>query len=166
MSRILSLPIDRLLPAVHPRFVKIPVPPPDIDSISAVDKLPITAEKLESGGIYILENGYDMFLMIGKDVPTNTLESLLGVDSLESIDPATFGDLPERDTPLSAQTRKFVGEMRRQRRSFMHMRLVRKSHPHETLFLSSLVEDRHPFAGMSYVEYLCHLHRQIQNKMA
>lgn len=35
----------------------------------------------------------------------------------------------------------------------------------EAVFLSHLIEDRSQ-AGMSYVEFLVYVHRQIQNKMA
>jgi protein transport protein SEC24 len=42
--------------------------------------------------------------------------------------------------------------------------VTRKGDPHEAAFFTSLVEDRSP-SGMSYVEYLCQVHRLIQLKM-
>ena len=170
-SRMASLPIDRLLPAVHPRLLRIslevgaqPLPSPNGESILP-DFLPLSAEHLDSAGVYVLENGYDLFLYVGRDVPPTTLEQLLGTSSLQSIDPATFADLPQQNNPLSKQARELISQVRRQRRSYMHMRLVVKGHPYETLFYSALVEDRHVSSGVSYVEYLCFLHRQIQNNI-
>ncbi len=171
LSRIASLPLDRLLPAVHPRLVRISLEVSSEPSSSSSgepsipDFLPLSAEHLDSTGVYLLENGYDIFLYVGRDVAPAAVEQLLGTSSLQSIDPATFADLPQQENPVSKQARELISQVRRQRRSYMHMRLVVKGHPYETLFHSSLVEDRHSSSGVSYVEYLCFLHRQIQNKI-
>lgn len=165
MSRLLSLPIDRLLPVVHPRFVQVPVERAGENDVPMPERLPLSAEKLSSDGIYILENGFDLFVLVGRDVAPNTMEAVLGTASLEAIDASSFADFPNQNNPVSDLTRRMIANMRRLRRSFMHMRFVAKGHPHETLFQTALVEDRHLLSGMSYVEYLCFLHRQIQNKM-
>ena len=164
MSRILSLPIDRLFPVVHPRLFKVPLEVIS-NSPEVPERLPLTAEKIESNGLYILENGFDLFVQIGRDVPSQCIEQLLGTPSLQGIDPSSFCDLPAQDNPLSKQVALLIAQLRRQRRSYMHTRIVIKGHPYETLFHSALIEDRHVLSGMSYVEYLCFLHRQIQNKM-
>ncbi len=171
LSRIASLPLDRLLPAVHPRLLRICLevseqPLSSSGEPTLPDFLPLSAEHLDSAGVYVLENGYDIFLFVGRDVAPAAIEQLLGTSSLQSIDPATFADLPQQNNPLSKQTRELIAQIRRQRRSYMHMRLVVKGHPYETLFYSALVEDRHLSSGVSYVEYLCFLHRQIQNKIS
>ena len=59
-----------------------------------------------------------------------------------------------------------LNEVRRQRATYLRLRVVRRGDPEEAAFFSALVEDRSPAAGMSYVEYLCHLHRQIQNRLS
>ena len=45
----------------------------------------------------------------------------------------------------------------------MRLRVLRRGDPSENAYYRRLVEDRSP-AGMSYVEFLCHVHRLIQNK--
>jgi len=165
MSRILSLPIDRLFPVVHPRLFKVPMEIISNKEPEIPNRLALTAEKIESNELYILENGFDLFVQIGRDVPTQCIEQLVGTPSLQSIDPSSFSDLPMQNNPLSKQVASLVAQLRRQRRSYMHTRIVVKGHPYETLFHSALIEDRHALSGMSYVEYLCFLHRQIQNKM-
>ena len=55
--------------------------------------------------------------------------------------------------------------MRVQRSSFLRLRIARRGDPTEVTFFNMLVEDRST-AGMSYVEYLCQVHRLIQSKMA
>ena len=47
--------------------------------------------------------------------------------------------------------------------SYMRLRVLRRGDPSENAYYRRLVEDRSP-AGMSYVEFLCHVHRLIQNK--
>jgi protein transport protein SEC24 len=48
----------------------------------------------------------------------------------------------------------------------MALRVLRRGDCAEPAFFSALVEDRSPAAGMSYVEYLCSLHRQIQSRVS
>ena len=45
----------------------------------------------------------------------------------------------------------------------IRLKFVARGSMAETAMLAKLVEDRTQ-NGMSYVEYLCHVHRQIQNK--
>jgi protein transport protein SEC24 len=45
------------------------------------------------------------------------------------------------------------------------VRVVGPKDPAEPRFLAALTEDRAQ-ASMTYVEFLCHVHRQIQNKLA
>jgi protein transport protein SEC24 len=47
----------------------------------------------------------------------------------------------------------------------MRLRVAKKGDPTYNVFVNSLVEDKST-AGMSYVEFLCHVHRQIQEKMS
>jgi len=72
--------------------------------------------------------------------------------------------LPPRDTPSGRLMADLLTRLRLERCAYMRLRVVRKGDALEPLFLSSLLEDRSP-TGMSYVEFLCHIHRQIQNKM-
>ena len=62
--------------------------------------------------------------------------------------------------------RGLLDEVRRQRSAYLRLRVVRRNDAAEAGFYSALVEDRSPVGGMSYVEYLCFLHRQIQNKLS
>ncbi len=56
-------------------------------------------------------------------------------------------------------------QVRIHRSSFMRLRLARKGDPAEVAFFNGLVEDKST-AGLSYVEYLCQVHRLIQSKMS
>jgi protein transport protein SEC24 len=90
-----------------------------------------------------------------------------GVPTLEGLDPQRPLVLPALDTPLNQAVRALLDEVRRQRGAYLRLRVVRRGDAAlEQAFYAALVEDRSPAAGMSYVEYLCFLHRQIQNKLS
>ncbi|KAF9594960.1 hypothetical protein IFM89_035530 [Coptis chinensis] len=73
--------------------------------------------------------------------------------------------LQQFDNELSRKLNDVVNEIRLQRCSYLRLRLCRKGDPSEMLFLSYMVEDKSP-GSVSYVEFLVHIHRQIQTKMA
>ena len=89
-----------------------------------------------------------------------------GVPSLDAADPQRPLLLPALDTPLSRRVRQLLDELRRQRSAYLRLRVLRRGDPLEAAFYNALVEDRSPASGMSYVEFLCFLHRQIQNKLS
>ena len=72
--------------------------------------------------------------------------------------------LPPRDAPAARLLADLLTRLRLERCAYMRLRVVRKGDPLEAAFVNALLEDRSP-SGMSYVEFLCHIHRQIQNKM-
>lgn len=166
MARFLSMPADRIVAAVHPRLLPLHTllsRPANAPSIP--EKLPPTAAKLDPDGIFLMENGFDAYIYVGPAVPPAQCAELLGVPSPEAVNPVQFSGPPALDTPLSQAVCGLLDEIRRQRRGYMHVRLVYRGHPQEAGFVAALVEDRNPTAGLSYVEYLCHLHRLIQNKL-
>ena len=177
------------------------------------DKLWLSAEKVEPEGVYLLENGFEAWVFVGKSVDPATCQALfgergreqsavhrrwtalpnfsgrlqpshhcvaysnvsshplpnlpIGLPSLEALDPQQAVPLPALDTPLSRKVHALLNEVRRQRSAYLRLRVVRRGDAAtEPAFYAALVEDRSPISGASYVEYLCFLHRQIQNKLA
>lgn len=95
-------------------------------------------------------------------VPSERIQQLLGVDRIDPKVPEV--GLPRIDNPESKAVNALVDELRKDRVAYMKLRVAKRSDALEQLFMNMLVEDRSP-AGMSYVEYLCHVHRMIQNRM-
>ncbi len=122
----------------------------------------LSAEKLEQDGLYLLENGEEVFIWVGRSTPRQTLVDVFGVEHVDSLSAATTV-LPRLDNPNSKAVNAFVDAIRRQRSSYMRTRILKRGDPSENAFYKKLIEDRSP-AGMSYVEFLCHVHRLIQNK--
>lgn len=50
------------------------------------------------------------------------------------------------------------------RRSYMRLRVLRRNDPFEAQFFNLLIEDKSG-VGQSYVDFLCAIHRTIQQKM-
>ena len=69
--------------------------------------------------------------------------------------------LPRLPTPASAALHATLGEVRRQRSTWLRLRLALRGDANDAAFYAGLVEDRSA-AGQSYVEYLCAIHRKIQ----
>lgn len=90
------------------------------------------------------------------------LKELLGIERVDPKGPEP--QLQQLDNRFNRAVRTLITELRKERGSFMRLRLALQAFPHGHNFLNALVEDRNG-AGMSYVEYLCHVHRGIQGKM-
>lgn len=69
------------------------------------------------------------------------------------------------DNPGSKLLFELLTALRQNRSAFMRLRVAKRGDPFYPMFANMLVEDRST-AGMSYVEFLCHVHRQIQEKMS
>lgn len=69
------------------------------------------------------------------------------------------------DNPGSKLLFTLLTALRQNRCAFMRLRVAKKGDPFYPMFANMMVEDRST-AGMSYVEFLCHVHRQIQEKMS
>jgi protein transport protein SEC24 len=103
-----------------------------------------------------------VIFVCARSVPLQDLFGLPNADVLHR----TPQPLPvtQRDSQASRLLFELLNTVRLQRCAFMRLRLAKKGDPYYGLFVNLLVEDKST-AGMSYVEYLCHVHRQIQEKM-
>ncbi|XP_048440909.1 protein transport protein Sec24-like At4g32640 [Pyrus x bretschneideri] len=124
--------------------------------------IPLSSEHINDEGIYLLENGEDCPIYIGSSVDPDILNKLFGISSVDEI-PAQFV-LQQYDNPFSAKLNDVVNEIRRQRCSYLRLKLCKKGDPSGMLFFSYIVEDKN-LNGLSYIEFLIHIHRQIQMKM-
>ncbi|XP_018839308.1 protein transport protein Sec24-like At4g32640 [Juglans regia] len=157
----LSTPLA--IPLVYPRMVAIhDLNSKDEDESLVPPVIPLSSEYINEQGIYLLENGVDCLIYVGNSVDSNILQQLFGISSAEEI--STQFVLQQYDNPLSRKVNDLVNEIRRQRCSYLRLKLCRKGDPSGASFLSHMVEDKNPI-GPSYVEFLVHVHREIQIKM-
>jgi len=165
MSHMMSLPAARITPLLYPRLLpllKILEGQEEVEGLS--DGVVLSSEVMETGGAYLLENGMEALLHLDKMASPQLFLELFGVsldDLLRNPHPVA---LVPRDTPASQRLQDLLVKVRVHRSSFLRLRVTRKGDAHEAAFFNMLVEDRST-AGMSYVEYLCQVHRLIQLKL-
>jgi protein transport protein SEC24 len=172
--RTLAAPVDAAVPSVYPRLFDVaalPEPPRedgDEDGAGggAMAALPgtnwVSSERLAPDGVVLVENGHDAFVHVGPSAPPGLLASLFGTPGGEGVSSAA--PLPCLRTPASRALHALLQAVRRQRGAYLRLRVVRRpDHAAEAAFFRLMIEDRSP-DGMSYVEYLCHVHRQIQSR--
>ncbi|KAL0036794.1 hypothetical protein WJX79_010207 [Trebouxia sp. C0005] len=170
MHRFLSLSLSKTLPLLVPRLLPLhrmlqqQQQHSGSEPVQLPPSLSLSSEKLQEDGIYLAENGYDGYIYFAQQVNPQLVRALLGVDALEAYAhaPGMPLMLPVLDNPLSQALHAILDAVRQHRCAFMSIRVLKRGDPAEILFYNCLVEDKNP-AGMSYIEFLCAVHRQIQS---
>ncbi|KAF8411765.1 hypothetical protein HHK36_004323 [Tetracentron sinense] len=164
ISHVASLCTPLAVPLVYPRMMAIHnLTSKEADGSLIPSTIPLFSEHITDDGIFLLENGEDGLIYVGNMVNPDILRQQFGISSVDEI-PTQFV-LRQYDNPLSKKLNDVVNEIRRQRCSYLRLRLCKKGDSSGMLFFSYMVEDKTP-GGLSYVEFLVHIHRQIQTKMA
>ncbi|PPD78935.1 hypothetical protein GOBAR_DD24135 [Gossypium barbadense] len=154
----LSTPLS--VPLVYPRMFAIHnLSTKEEDESVLPPIIPLSSEHVSDDGIYFLENGEDALIYFGSSVDSSILQQLFGFTSVDEAPSQQY------DNPLSKKFNDVVNVVRRQRCSYLRLTLCKKGDPSGMLFFSCMVEDKNA-SGPSYVEFLVHIHRQIQMKMS
>lgn len=163
ISYVSSLSAPLSVPWVYPRLITIhDLCSKETDGSLIPSPIPLSSENISDAGIYLLENGLDALIYIGNAVDSNILQQLFGFSSIAEI--PTQYVLQQHDNSLSKAFNEVINEIRRQRCSYLRLKICKQGDPSGMLFSSYMVEDKTPM-GLSYVEFLVHIHRQIQVKM-
>ncbi|KAK3120056.1 hypothetical protein QOZ80_9AG0680740 [Eleusine coracana subsp. coracana] len=162
-SLVSSISVVLAVPLVFPRLIPIHDLTTRDDGDSLVPSpLMLNSENVHEDGIYLLENGEDGLIYVGNMVNPATLEQIFGVSSVAALPVQLV--LEQFDNELSRKVNEVVNEIRRQRCSYLRLRHCRRGEPSGDFFHTFLIEDKAP-GVFSYVEFLVHVHRQIQSKM-
>ncbi|XP_057682011.1 protein transport protein Sec24C isoform X2 [Corythoichthys intestinalis] len=122
-------------------------------------------ERLSKGGVYLLETGLHLFLWVGANVQQELLLNIFGTSSFSQID-ASMTCLPILDNPLSQRLREMVESFRAQRSRYMKLMVVKQEDRSELIFRHFLTEDKSASGGASYVDFLCHMHKEIRQLLS
>jgi len=154
-------------PAVYPRLYPLHKLPAEVGVEDAGGRVVIptpqrlTAEYLEADGAYLLENGKDMYLWLGRSAPGGA-----GDLFREVVDAVmTNNRNAARTHPDTDRVVRIVDAVRAQRCKGAVLRVVRQRDPLEAKLLASLAEDRAGEAA-SYVDFLVQVHKLIQGRLA
>eukprot|EP01111_Echinosteliopsis_oligospora_P015093 TRINITY_DN5852_c0_g1_i1.p1 TRINITY_DN5852_c0_g1~~TRINITY_DN5852_c0_g1_i1.p1 ORF type:complete len:955 (-),score=284.07 TRINITY_DN5852_c0_g1_i1:89-2953(-) len=116
----------------------------------------LSTEYLEAEGFYLIENGQEIFLWLGRNAPAHFAEYAAAVDGTAEI---------QTQHPVYTRIENVIRAVYTQRCKGAVLRTVRPRELLETKLIGWLVEDK---LGdhMSYVDFLCHVHKLIQGRLA
>ncbi|XP_068875481.1 protein transport protein Sec24C isoform X3 [Aphelocoma coerulescens] len=147
----------------YPRL--LPLTKADVDSDSLPAAIRNSEERLSKGDIYLLENGLNIFVWVGVSVQQSLIQNLFGVSSFSQISNA-LSTLPVLENPFSKKVRSIVDMLQGQRSRYMKLIIVKQEDKMEMLFKHFLVEDKSLSGGASYVDFLCHMHKEIRQLLS
>ena len=110
---------------------------------------------LASNGIFLLENGYEMLMWIGRAVNPSIIDTLFGMSSLEGVDTNQLNILAE-NSDFSSRVMSIVVALRQARSRYMHLKFIKEGDGYSEAYLARfLVEDKANFPGgsLTYDEY-------------
>ncbi|CAG8551464.1 10705_t:CDS:10 [Dentiscutata erythropus] len=171
MCLLTTMPSQLLIPYLHPRFYSLHNMPIDVgtygpDGIIMPPPLNLSSEKLERHGAYLLEDGQNIFIWLGRQVVPQLCMDLLNVRSYEEVRSGKV-TLLQLDNSFSQQVNAIIGKTRESRRGvyYPHLYIVKEDGGDPSLrlwFLSHIIEDRTDTV-MSYQQWLGHLKDKINS---
>ena len=174
MRMLLTFGCTELSLYLYPRIIPIHNMQPEDGFPSEQGQLQVppsvraSYSRIEEGGAYLVDNGQVCLLWLHKQVSPNLLEDLFGPGqtSLEGLDSQT-SSIPVLETHLNAQVRNLLQYFSTTRGSkAVTIQLARQGlDGAEYEFARLLMEDRNNEA-QSYVDWLVHIHRQINLELA
>ncbi|XP_058800430.1 protein transport protein Sec24A [Phymastichus coffea] len=165
MCQLKTLPLNQLIQLIYPdfyavhEFVNKQIEEVD-GQIVLPNRLHLSAEKLDSRGVFLLDNLDHMYLYVSKNVHPSFCYNVLGVASFTAIPEEMFG-LPELDTPESDRLRTLINCLQEDKPYPATLQVIRDDGHFRTLFTERLIEDRFENA-LSYYEFLQHIKTQVK----
>lgn len=161
MAAVLTMDVPSSLIYFYPRLYSLL----DLDDILPPPCIRCSSEKMSDSGVYLLVNGIYMFLWLGLAAPSDWVMSVFGVPSAAQVD-IDRHRLPVLDNPISERVRNTISSVSDSNHRTMRLTMVRQRDKMEMVMKHFLVEDRGLDGSSSYVDFLCHLHKEIRNMLS
>ncbi|KAK6120063.1 hypothetical protein DH2020_046193 [Rehmannia glutinosa] len=161
---MMALPVKKLLKLLYPSLIRVDeslMSPQGDESDIMKKRLPLTAESLDTRGLYIFDDGFRFVIWFGISISPDISRNLLGEDFTGDYSKV---NLSPRNNEMSRRLMKILSKLRESDPSYFQIcHLVRQGEqPREGFFLlSSLVDDQNGGAN-SYADWVLQLHRQVQ----
>ncbi|BES93297.1 Sec23/Sec24 beta-sandwich domain [Nesidiocoris tenuis] len=158
MCHMKTLPLFQLIQSIYPDLYPVhnisecPQITVGDDSVPSPPTLHLTAEKIDSNGIYLMDDGSNLLIYVGHNINQRLAISMFGAPSFNSINP-NMTELPELDNADSRELRNFVNFLHNEKPTAPSLQIIRDDDPKRTLFLEKLIEDKTE-SGHSYYEFL------------
>ncbi|KAJ6727109.1 SEC24-RELATED PROTEIN [Salix purpurea] len=163
---MMALPVNKLLKLLYPSLLRVDEyllkPSSQTDEFKNImKKLPLTAESLDSRGLYVYDDGFRFVVWFGRMLSPDLAMNLLGQDAAVEFSKVALG---KHDTEMSRKLMGVLRKLRERDSSYYQLcNLVRQGEqPREGfLLLTNFVEDQ--IGGASgYSEWMVQIHRQAQ----
>ncbi|CAD2095936.1 protein transport protein Sec24A, putative [Plasmodium vinckei brucechwatti] len=118
--------------------------------------LNLTCENMTQDGCYLVEDGENIVMWIGRSINPQWIYSVFGVQSLEQLNSEyAENHIGSTDNPSSLQVLNIINALRKARTpSYMRLMVVKQGDPLEYKFFSYLIEDRSQHMMISLKEFL------------
>ncbi|KAI8824197.1 Sec23/Sec24 trunk domain-containing protein [Fimicolochytrium jonesii] len=165
MRVLKSLGVSESVPLLYPRLMQLHdlVPPYGQPDERGRVKLPpsirVSAERLNPAGAYLIENGQQVIIWLGRQIPQPFLREVFGVEAIEAVD-TSKRVLPVFENETSQRVHAILAGVQQDRPRHLHLQVVRQQMDQfgEVEFNQLLVEDQN-LDNMGYVDYLVAVHR-------
>uniref|UniRef100_F6XHQ2 Protein transport protein Sec24C n=1 Tax=Ciona intestinalis TaxID=7719 RepID=F6XHQ2_CIOIN len=156
---IISMDVSDTQTFLYPRLI------PVFGETVSIEGLPpairCSEERMKENEAYLLENAVSLFLWIGQSVDPAWIQNVFGVQSAAQID-IDLVNLVVYDNEDSRKLRDLVAKLQASRNRQMKFTIVRQRDKLEPWFKHLLAEDRGAGGATSYVDFLCHMHKEIR----
>ncbi|XP_029173568.1 protein transport protein Sec24C [Nylanderia fulva] len=163
MQTVATMPIFISIAYTYPRL--FPLHDVDPQDTELPPMLRCSIDKFADDGAYLLENTIHMFLWLGMSLPSQWVQSVFGVPSVVQVDTDRTA-LPILDTPLNNRITNIINQIHVERHRCMRLTIVRQREKLEMVLRHFLVEDRGNDGSPSYVDFLCHMHKEIRTLLS
>jgi protein transport protein SEC24 len=120
---------------------------------------------MNSNEVYFIENGIHGFIWIGSSAPAQFLNDVFNAQSLQHLN-TEDQHLPERDNDRNRAVRKLIDSVNASRPISLKLFIIKQQDSLESWMKKFLVEDKYATNTVSYVDFLCQLHRQIRTLLS
>ncbi|XP_017888499.1 protein transport protein Sec24C [Ceratina calcarata] len=163
MQAVATMPISISVVYVYPRL--LPLHDVDPQDTEVPQMLRCSIDKFTDDGAYLLENSIHMFLWLGLALSPQWVQAVFGVPSVVQVNTDNTA-LPVLDTPLNKRINDIISRVRMERHRCMRLTVVRQREKLEVVLRHFLIEDRGNDGGPSYVDFLCHMHKEIRTLLS
>ncbi|CDO68670.1 hypothetical protein BN946_scf184790.g19 [Trametes cinnabarina] len=163
-----TLPSQLLIPYIYPNFYSLHNMPPECGTVGEhgvimPQPLPLTSERLERHGLFLIEDGQTIFLWVGRDAVPQLIMDVFNLPSYEVLRGGKT-TLPVLDNPFSQRVNAVIQKTREMRRGayWPHLYVVKEDGepPLRLWALSCLIQDRADVLP-SYQQFISQLRDKV-----
>ncbi len=168
-SLLTTLPSQLLIPYLHPTLYSLHTMPPEAGTIGdhgvvLPPPLPLTTDRFERHGLFLIENGQEVMLWVGRDAVPQLVQDVFGAQDYAELKGGKTTLRPE--TEFGQRVAAVVGKVREMRRGpyYPHLYVVKEDGDPSlrAWALSLLIEDRHDQLP-TYAQFLGQLKDKVND---